>query len=49
MEERKPGAYKVDEKGNIVPDENDETMAARHGLKKKKTKEEEVKEDAVRK
>ncbi|MBT9171353.1 MAG: hypothetical protein DDT18_01727 [Actinobacteria bacterium] len=46
MEERQPGAYVVNEKGEIVPDPNDEAMVERYGLKKEKKKKEEVKENA---
>lgn len=49
MIERQPGAYRIDEKGNLVPDENDEAMAKRHGLKKQEVKKaKEVKENAIR-
>ncbi len=30
----KIGAYVIDEKGNAVPDPDDEAMAQRHGIKK---------------
>jgi len=34
--ERQPGAYRIDENGKLVPDENDEAMAKRHNLKKRR-------------
>lgn len=43
--EREAGSF-IEEDGKLIPNENDEAMAERHGLKKKKEyKKKEVKED----
>lgn len=48
--EEKVGAYRIEEDGNIVPDERDKAMAARFGLKEKvKQLRREEKENAFRK
>ncbi|MBT9169273.1 MAG: hypothetical protein DDT19_02629 [Syntrophomonadaceae bacterium] len=47
-EERQPGAYVINEKGEIVPDSNDEAMAERYSLKKKQNKKEKEKEEEVK-
>ncbi len=52
--DREAGSYIVDKDGNLIPNEDDEAMAERHGLKKKdseqvgmtkREKKKEVKED----
>lgn len=47
--ERPAGSYILDEQGNLIPNPDDEAMAARHGLKKPKsdirTGKEEVKKE----
>lgn len=43
--DREAGSYVVDKDGNLIPNEEDEAMAERHGLKKKNQKKKEVKED----